>query len=369
VSFVAATGVQRWLTPLPAATAPGEVWSCAPFVKVAYVVCRLVIPAAIDEQQAITRPAAPTRLVVLDAGTGAQLAERTTVGTGLMFAQLGTDLIVSEVMPDGHARVTRQDPVTGAVRWTFRSEQALLTLGPSTWLRPSVQQGVVVVTGPVNWALSASGRLLGEWHLRGGDGAVRGGWGLDLTVLLGGRFAVGESGGVGLSDAEYGTVSATDARDGFRIRGPVLEPVADDGSAADLLLTTPRDIGGIVAQDAATGTVLWSHGNMPWGGAVVLDGRLIVVVGRELKAFDAHSGAELWAVPIPRGNHAEQVFTDGRVVLVPRYDPTRGPFLAAFDPADGRALWAAPLARGVTQLAARGGRLVELTGRDLIVLD
>ena len=368
VSFVAATGVQRWLTPLPAATAPGEVWSCTPLVTAAYVVCRVAIPADLDEQRGVTPTAERTQIVVLDAGTGALMAQRTTLGAGASFAPLGRDLVVSEVLPDGHARVSRQDPVTGEVRWTFRSSRALQTLGASTRLSPSVQHGVVVVSGPVTWALSAEGSLLGEWNLQGGEWAVRGGWGLDLTVLPDGRFAVGESGGVGLSDADYGTVSATDARDGFRINGPVLDPVADDGSATDVLLTVPRGLGGVVAQDAATGKPLWSDGNMPWGSAVVLDRRLIVVVGRELRALDVHSGEVLWRVQIPRGNHAEQVFTDGRVTLVPRYDLAQGPCLAAFDPADGRALWTARLEPGVTRLEARGGRLVELTGRDLIVL-
>ena len=367
------TGERRWTAPMPEATEAGEVW-CSPLGDVGRepqveVACRVEGAPGSDVQDGVARSDGLARLVVLDASTGERLAERPMNGLNVSFAPFGHDLIVTDVLPDGHAQVSRLDPLSGAVAWTFRS--AHVPRGPAegpTWLFPSVQHGVIVANGPVSWAFASDGTVLGEWHLEGGDWAVRGGWGLDIAVLPDGRFAVGESGGVGLSDEQYGTVSATDARDGFPIPGPVLVPVVDDGSVADVLLTVPSDRGGIVAISAVTGTRRWDSGAMAWGDALVLDGRLIVMAGRRLTALDARGGHELWTADIPMGNHSQQVLTDGRVILVPMFDPERGAVLVAFDPADGRERWSAALPEGVNYLVAVEGRLLAVTNRDLVAL-
>lgn len=369
VSLAGATGAQRWSAALGEVT-PSDDVSCSPLGEPArYIVCQAQLTSTAGAGTASREAAVVAKLIVLDVATGDRLAERTLAGRNAAFAAIDGDLVVTEVLRDGRAQVSRQDPLTGDARWTFRSEEALRSAaGGSVWLYPRVQHGVIVANGPVTWALSAGGEVLGEWHLQGGDWAVRGGWGLDVSVLPDGRFAVGESGGVGLSDDLYGTVSTSDARDGYAISGEVLEPVVDDGSVADLLFTVPPDRGGLVAQELATGEKLWVLGNMPWGRAVVLDRRVIVVVGRELRGLDARSGDTLWSAPIPRGNLAQQVLTDGRIVVVPRTAPERGSELAAFDPADGREKWTAPLPRGANFLATFNGRLVAFTDHDLIVL-
>lgn len=367
------TGERRWVTSLPELTTTGDVW-CVPLDDAgrgdaAHIVCKLVASSMIDAQDGYYRPEGAARLVVLDASTGRRVAERTMDSPDVFAEPLGRDLIVAEVLADGHAKVTRQAAVTGEVRWTFRSAQPLREpSGGPVWLYPSVQHGVIVANGPVTWAFAADGTVLGEWHLEGGDWAVRGGWGLDVTVLPDGRFAVGESGGVGLSDDQYGTVSTTDARDGFPIPGPVLQPVVDDGSAPNILFTVPTGSGGLVALDPATGERLWEFHSIPWGDALVLDGRLFAVVGRSLRAFDARSGHPLWTADVPMGNHSQQVLTDGRVILVPVFDPELGTAVTAFDPADGRKRWTAQLPTGVSYLAVADGRLLAMTDRDLIAL-
>jgi len=372
VSLDGTTGEERWSVPLPDVTVTGDV-SCnalddAARGRAAHLVCRLVSASVIDAEDGIYRPAGTTRLVVLDSRTGRQVADRTMDDPGVSVEPFGRDLILTGVLRDGRAQVTRQAAVTGEVRWTFRSTDPLKGQQGPTWLYPSVQHGVIVVNGPVTWAFAPDGTMLGEWHLRGGDWAVRGGWGLDVTVLPDGRFAVGESGGVGLSDDQYGTVSTTDARDGYPIPGPVLEPIVDDGSAATILFSTPSGSGGVVATDLATGTRLWRFASVPWGSALVLDGRLIAVVSRELIAFDTRTGRVLWRVAVPMGNHSGQVLTDGRSILVPMFDLGRGAVLTAFDPADGRTHWSTRLPSSTTFLAVADGRLVALTDRDLIAL-
>lgn len=373
VSLDGTTGEHRWEVPLPEVTATGDVW-CAALDdaggdRAAHLVCRLVSTSVIDAQDGSYRPDGAARLVVLDSRTGQRVAERTMDSPDVSVEPLGRDLIITEVLADGRAEVTREGAVTGEVLWTFRSAEPLRKpSGGPLWFFPVVQHGVIVANGPVTWAFALDGTVLGEWHLQGGDWAVRGGWGLDVSVLPDGRFAVGESGGVGLSDDQYGTVSTTDARDGYPIPGPVLKPVVDDGSAADILFCTPTGSGGLVAMDLATGARLWRFASIPWGSALVLDGRLIAVVDRALVAFGARSGQVLWRADVPMGNHAGQVLTDGHAVLVPMFDPAQGAVLTAFDPADGRARWTRRLPSGTNYLAAADGRLLALTDRDLVAL-
>ncbi|RYV52572.1 PQQ-binding-like beta-propeller repeat protein [Pengzhenrongella frigida] len=369
-----ATGEQSWSASFPEVTASGSLRCISLPDDDARVVCHVVTgawvaaPGAGDSGAGDVgdEVAEPARLVVLATATGRRTATHSLRSDNSAIAAAGSDVVVTEVLPDGRASVALRDPVSGRARWSFRSPAVLRTpsAGPA-WLYPVVQHGVVIANGPVTWAFALDGTVLGEWHLEGGDWAVRGGWGLDVTVLADGRFAVGEAGGVGLSDEDYGTVSATDARDGFAIPGPILEPLVDDGSAGDVLLTAPADRGGIVALDAATGEVLWAAGAASWGSALVLDRRVIVVAGRGLEAFDARSGLMLWTVDIPMGNHAKLVLTDGRTVLVPRFDPDRGAVLTAVDPADGREQWTAALPARVSRLDVVQGRLIVTTGRDL----
>lgn len=352
-----ATGRPRWVAPLPEIGIGSEV-RCSPLgdpARPVRVVCRLA--------------SAPARLVVLDARTGRRVADRAMDSDNSSVTSIGDDLVVAEVLSDGRVEVTRQDPVTGTARWTFRSARPLRTpgVGPS-WFDVSVQHGVIVANGPVAWAFAPDGTVLGEWHLPGGDSAVTGGWGLDISVLPDGRFAVGQSGGVGLSDAQYGTVSVSDARDGFPIPGPVLQPVVDDGSAPGVLFTRPTSRGGLAALDFATGRLLWEAGSEPWGDALVLDARLVAVAVRRLTALDARSGRLLWSVDVPAGNHAQQVLTDGREILVPMLGTERGAVLVAIDPADGRTRWTTPLPTGTSRLEPVAGRLLALADRDLVAL-
>lgn len=96
-------------------------------------------------------------------------------------------------------------------------------------------------------------------------------------------------------------------------------PVVDDGSVADVLLTVRSDRGGIVAISAVTGTRRWDSGAMPRGDALVLDGRIIVMAGRQLAAVDARGGHELWSAPLPEGvNYL--VAVEGRLLAVTNRD-------------------------------------------------
>jgi len=369
VSFDGITGRQKWSAPLPEMPGRGDV-RCVALggarpADAARVACRVLPVSSVGADEG---PAGPATLVVLDASTGRRVAQHRLDSVNVSIVPFGSDLVLTEVGADGHATVQRADPITGQVRWTFRSAQPLRSPSGPFWFDPSVQHGVIVANGPVTWAFAPDGKVLGEWHLQGGDWSVTGGWGLNVTVLPDGRFAVGESGGVGLTDADYGTVSTTAARDGFRIPGPVLSPSVDDGSAPGILFTVPTGHLGAIAFDFGTGKRMWESNWAHVGGALVLDGRLIAMTGGRLLAVDARSGRQLWSVEVPRGNYGEQLFTDGRVVVVPMYDPDRGAVLTAFAAADGREQWMASLPAGTNHFEVSNHRLVALTDQDLVAL-
>ena len=368
----AATGTPVWTVPLPDVVSSGSV-SCVPVParadeRSARVVCTVVDGAT--ESPDGTGLDRRSHLLVLEARTGARIDDRPLTSAGAALATLGSEVIVTERRSDGRAQVTREDPDTGHVRWTFRGDASPGSPHSSfDWLYPEVQNGVIVVHGPVTWAFSSDGTELGEWRPQlvgpsSDDLAV------DVTALPDGRFAAGQARGLGGGGAPYGTVSAAAGRGAFTIPGPVLSPAVDDGSAPSVLFTGVAGDTGIVATSLVTGRTLWSAdpgASFP-GESLVLDGRFIVMLGRQLHAFDALSGQLLWSASVPMGNGSHQVLTDGRVVLVPIFDPLAGLMLTAFDPSDGRREWVGQLPAGINALDVVNGRLLGLTGDEVIAL-
>ncbi len=373
VSLDGTTGERRWQAPLPEVAGTGDVRCVALGMpgddRVADVACLLAGASRLDAQDGNYSPVGSARLVVLDGKTGKRVAQRTMASTSVTMAALGRDLVVAEILRNNHALVTREDPVSGRPRWTFRSTDPLPESGGSPpWLFTSIQHGVILLGGPVTLALGPDGTVLGEWHLLGGDRAAIGGWGPEVTVLPDGRFAVGQSGGVWSSEAHYGTVSTGDRRDGYSISGPLVVPMVDDGSAPDVIFVRPVDENGLVAVDSATGKQLWASRWAPGGRSLLLDGRLIAIAHQKMTAVDAHSGHLLWSVDMPLGDHAQQVLTDGRTLLVPTFDPERGAVMTTFDPSDGRERWSATLPSGVDFLDVVDGRLLAMTDQELVAL-
>jgi len=369
------TGVERWTARFPEGSAAGSIW-CVRLADTedgpaAQLACQVTNGQAVDivEAAGTATGSGVAQLVVLDAGSGARVAQRELGRADLSMAPLGRDLILAEVLADGQARVRREDAVTGAVRWTFQRDWPEGTPGNDPpWISAYAQNGKILVSGILTCVLALDGQLLGTWQLTGGPRSAEGGWWLDVTVLPDGRYAVGESGGA-RGDDRYGTVSTTDARDGFAIPGPVVTPSIDDGSAPGLLLTMPVRGSGLVAQDSRTGRTLWRSDTESHGQVLVLDGRLITLGSGDLYALDPADGTELWRVPTPDSGPANDVVTDGRVLAVPILGIDQSLTLHAFDPADGRTLWTAPLAERLQQLSylvVSHGRILAVTDRALV---
>ncbi len=375
VGIDGATGQEQWVAGIPELSETGEIW-CETFgdadLRLTTAVACRVVPSQGREVFGRRLDAPSPRgaaLFVVDPRTGERVAERTLDSSYPTLESLGDDLVLVEVQDDGHVRATLTDPLSGQERWSFRSDDPLPTTGR---LRetpfPVVRHGVLLLTGSTGWALSADGDLLGEWDLRGAQLPLLGGRpGTDtLTVLPDGRFAVARPGAATAVPGRYGTVSATDSTDGFAIPGPVVQPVVDDGSAADVVVTAKAVDGELTGQDAATGERLWTRPGGIRGDALLLDRRLITVAGDAIVAVEPRTGEPLWSVPLG-GQRAPRLLTDGHLVLAGlQGGGTRE--LVAWGVDDGRERWRAPLPPDAEALRVVGDRLVAFSEEHVFAL-
>lgn len=368
------TGAEQWTAPLPELTGTGDL-QCEPLEdallgQTTHLACRvLTAMVPLHYGRRALAPGAASLLVVLDAGTGERVLERSLDSRHSSVGAFGRDLLLVEVLSDGHGQVTRQDPVTGRVRWTLRSPRPLPVTGSGA--APSapvadVRHGLIEVDGTAAWAIGPDGTLLGEWHPvpepPTGDLEPR----VALTVLPDGRFAVAQPGPAGRDP--HATVSVSDARDGFSLPGAVLVPAVDDGSAPDVLLTEPPGRTQIVAMDSRSGERLWRMDSNWRREVLVLDRRLIVAAGGLLTARDLRSGDAVWTYPISGGRSTRQLLTDGHVVLLVTSGLERRARLTAVGLDDGLERWTAAAPRDVTQILASGGRLIAVAGDEIIGL-
>ena len=361
------TGDRLWSTPLPPVVTVEDshcrILRDDPQRPAHSVICHVVTPLTRGLERLPYGPGAEQRLLVLDPRTGELRTDR-SLGFGYVIVMpVEADLIVVRVLTDGRVQVSREHPVDGAERWRFRSAEPLPGAGIGAGPRapfPRVEHGVVVVEGAVTWALAADdGRVLGEWDtaapIPSGQSSVL------VHPLPDSRLAVGHPGDEGA--AGYGRVLDADGEEAFRIDGPPVATLVDDGSAADVLLTFVHGVNEIVALDAGTGARRWS---MPANAGIlplVLERRLITTVRDEVVAVDAGSGERLWTALGGRIRTNEALMPDGRVALVPVPDQRPGGMtLTAVRLSDGRVEWADPAPDGTYGFIEAGGRLYALHG-------
>jgi outer membrane protein assembly factor BamB len=146
----------------------------------------------------------------------------------------------------------------------------------------------------------------------------------------------------------------------------VLDPVVDDGSASDLLLTVPPGRGRVVAVDRTTGRWRWQADSR--GEVVVLDGRLHTRSGGVVTAVDVATGRPVWRAEVPVRRTGRDLLTDGWVLLVPTTSTGGEPRLTALGLDDGRVRWSVPAPAGVEDYVVVDGRLVALTDREAVGL-
>jgi outer membrane protein assembly factor BamB len=313
------------------------------------VVCVSIDEMGPDPQDLSVLQPRRARLLVLAPGTGEVLEER-SVDPRTSVAALGADVVVQGVADDGAVTVSRSDPRSGRVRWTFASPPT----APPPQLGPVLtDDGLVVVPGEAGWVLDGDGDVVHAWEV---DRPAPAGW----ADVQRGRVLIRP-----MRDL-LGSTSVVDLDSGrsFLTDGYPLAPTADDGSTGELVLIQSALGDGLVAYDLGTGRPVWSVDGEDAGGVVVLGGRVVRAESDALRAVDARSGVTVWVAPSLAARQYG-LYTDGRVVVRAELDDVSTE-LVARDLDDGRVRWRTPLASDLEHLVELEGHLLGLT-RDGIV--
>jgi outer membrane protein assembly factor BamB len=321
-----------------------------------------------DSGYAAPGPITRSRLVTLDAATGAVLAER--VLAPVATALVAGDLLVVVEVEQGAARARAEDLGTGRIRWVTdlpapppEAVELVGTLAPGL----SIEAGHVLVHQPLSGA-----------SLRLSDGTLEAS-GIDVSLGRGDRLVSAGSDG-------YTWLRGTDGTGTARVLADPLYLTVDDGSVPDLDLLVDSRTGATVlsAVDPATGATVWEHEAPDWvdGSQILLDGVLYGGDATAVWALDIRDGTQRWRTEQGRAAPTEHQdgtsgwsstwltpMTDGRQLLLVQYEDEQ-PLLSAWSLASGAHLWSSPLpAEAGQQLTVWGhamyggdGDLVQVRG-------
>lgn len=336
-----ATGRQRWSVPRSGDDGLDRCVGDASATTAVLVVCwRGPGPAGVAPQ--------PVRvagtLVVLDARDGSVVAEHPAMLPTAGFGVVGGDVVVGHE-ESGELTVERMSAATGQGVWSTSVDLRGRRLGGSAVTGLRLENGFVVVRGPTTAVLDAQdGRTLGHWH---GD-PVTGGTiqyardGGDVRTAARG-FAVSRR--VGQDGSRTATWYDRDGVARAEIDGSVVEPVADDGSSPEVLLTSPFGDSDLVAVDVAADEVLWRT-PAPVGHVLVRrEGAVVLADSGQVRSIDLRSGVDRWATPVAGLRAGAGMLTDGSTVVVPTL--RKGHWaLVALGLDDGQVRWEAPVPAG-----------------------
>ncbi|MCG7287696.1 PQQ-binding-like beta-propeller repeat protein [Cellulomonas sp. ACRRI] len=350
VAVVAADGRRAWRTEVePAARAEAQPSMQTPACSAVdepttRVICLVEDSPTTPEADGAWSAGPPTRtrMLTLDAATGAVLAERELAPMASAVVD-GDSLLLAQVDDQDVLRVTREDAeaVTGSVG--APSWSTVLANGPldgGGWGTPGiwVDRGHLVV-----------GSAVASWVLDPDDGTV---------VTAGSRVWVGRTGALLSWSGDDAVVRllASDGTGGARVSGTPVWLAVDDGSAPGLELLSRVVDGGrrLSAVVAVTGEVVWERASDDDtdGALILLGGVLYGADGTTVWAVDAADGRQIWRTP--REPDADgtpltdltgdwlRTLTDGRRLLL-QQTTADGPVLVAWSLASGERLWAEPM--------------------------
>lgn len=351
------TGVARWEQDL------GEVAGTRPLTTcphddadVGDVLLCVVEPPPVPRQPGQASAAAPVpapdrrraRVSALDAATGETLGTWTTSGRLVGAGRIADDLVLLRVDEDGHARVSRHDGVTGALRWTHRATDPMrLRTGIVSGAELRVTPAFVLVQGWTATVLDAD------------DGT-------ELAESPPASFAVGALGdGVFATwtGGEGVTVHDRRGQELFADRALLPSLASTDGTPPDVLVL---DEGGtVVGRSLPDGAELWRLDSYRAPRAQAA-GRVLLLGVDGVQVVDARTGQVAWESPYRTLMWWSPV-TDGRLVLTPGRAAGGAHTVEARDLGDGRLVWSLPLGPTTRAVQAVGGHLL-LRTRDEVVL-
>jgi outer membrane protein assembly factor BamB len=376
VALAPGTGKTIWRV---AARGPGEVtfgtrcaWPRASRPRAAAGSPEVIVCVVVDESETLESSVAGSgvfvtkaRRLTIDARSGAVLLDQPTPPTTVV-SRLGSDLVTSQIDPDGHVRVTRTDALGAADRWTFTSpDRAPLDDFGRPRVMAYVAGQVVVVRAfgadkdsnvDSSWLLSSNGKVL---HSAISDPATgAGGW---IDALPGGKlFAARLDAGPATKITELATGRS------FTAEGYPLGVQPDDGSLADLLLLISDDGEHVIAYDGASHKHRWTAPGGADGPIAVVDGRIIMAGTDTLQAIDGRTGKAVWTTKV-KASPSSWIVTDGRVVLLLGQDQVgdvghSATLLGAYGLDDGRLRWKTTIPNGLF-LSVVDGRLYGSSGQ------
>lgn len=284
-------------------------------------------------------PPVRSRLLTLDAGTGALVGER-ELAPRAHAVVVGGDLLRAEVVADG-VRVVAEDLASGDVRWSAeppvdaRALDGVPDVSPYVW---ATGAHVVVQLSQQSWSLD---RADGRVEVTGSGVSV----GRDERLIT-----------TAMDDGLTRLHGADGSGDVLAVGMPVTLGV-DDGSVPGLDLLSDVDQGDrrVRAVDPSTGAQVWEHVLVGPAEATLtlLDDVLYGADGGAVWAIDARDGTEVWrtsrdpgagdvAGSASAGDWLRPV-TDGRQLLLvePEGDPRS--VLRAWSLASGALQWSVPL--------------------------
>jgi outer membrane protein assembly factor BamB len=153
-----------------------------------------------------------------------------------------------------------------------------------------------------------------------------------------------------------------------------LRSSATAAEAPLLVGVTAGEAQALVAVDLATGSERFRVRVRPRTRPEVRGDLVVTVVGTELVAFDAESGRQRFATPLPAPGYLGAAHADGALVFAvagERFEgPERGPRIVAVDDRNGRVLWERAAPGAVGRPAAHGSLLaVPLQRQSVALLD
>ncbi|MBD8077467.1 PQQ-binding-like beta-propeller repeat protein [Cellulosimicrobium arenosum] len=294
------------------------------------------------------------RVTTVESTTGRIVGDRVVAAAPAAVALVGDSDLVRATWSGRDLLVAREDAASGEPRWEQLVEHddtagQMLSGGPGG-------DGVIVDVGEGVVSVAAPGAVA-TFTLDGLELVRDEVW--TISQLSDGRYA-GNAYGRGTA-----TVFTRDGEPSFRVRGRLLDPPIDDGSAPGVLVA--NTFGAIAGLDAATGSSLWALGGSGYRAVVRVDGLLVLQTDAAYRGVDTASGEERWFAELDEGGQWP-VLSDGTSLFVVEGMRMRrgdAPDLVALALDDGSVRWRWNLPDDVYHVLAAGGRLFLLSSDEL----